>query len=103
MLLLRRNSAVPVDDLVDALWGDDPPESAPTALQGQISALRKVLGAKRIETRAPGYVLKIEGAEVDTERFERQIADAKAMREPTKRLELIRDALRSWRGGPLTE
>src|SRR6478736_4691469 len=47
------------DELDEALWGERPPETARTALYGHISALRKRLGAERIGTRPPGYVLRL--------------------------------------------
>ena len=46
MLLLHRNQVVGSDRLVEALWGETPPASAPTALHGHVSALRKLLGAE---------------------------------------------------------
>ena len=103
ILLMRRNAVVPVDDLLDALWGDDPPETAQTALHVHVSALRKALGQQRIETRAPGYVLRVDASEVDVERLESTLAAARATRTPAERLELLRGALALWRGEPLGE
>ena len=103
MLLVRRNAIVADDDLVEALWGDDPPESAATAVQGHISALRKALGPRRIETRAPGYSLRVSATEVDAERLESALAMARAIRAPAERAELLRGALGLWRGDPLAE
>jgi DNA-binding SARP family transcriptional activator len=39
MLLLDANSVVSKDRLIDALWEDDPPETAQKALQVHISGL----------------------------------------------------------------
>src|SRR5437773_9232838 len=103
MLLVRRNDIVPVDDLIEALWGEDPPDTSATALQGHISALRKALGARRIETRAPGYRWQVGNDELDAERFERLLAESRNTREPAARLELARRALELWRGEPLAE
>ena len=72
LLLLRVGEVVPIDDLVEGLWGPRPPETAQKALHGHISALRKRLGAERIETRPPGYRLRLAGSdELDVQRFER--------------------------------
>ncbi len=103
ILLVRRNAVVPADDLVDALWGDDPPDTAKTALHVHVSALRKALGQQRIETRAPGYVLRVDASEVDLERLESALAAARATHTPAERLELLREALALWRGDPLGE
>ena len=43
-LALRAPEPVPVDDLIEALWGGDPPGGAIQALQKQISRLRERLG-----------------------------------------------------------
>ncbi|MGH9181363.1 MAG: AfsR/SARP family transcriptional regulator, partial [Acidimicrobiales bacterium] len=61
-LLLQANRVVPVDVLVDQLWGDTPPARATGALQVYISGLRRSLepglatgGASTVlVTRAPG-------------------------------------------------
>ena len=53
-LLLRANEVVSTDDLVQALWGERPPDTARTALHGHVSSLRKLLGAEAIATRPPG-------------------------------------------------
>ena len=58
-LLLRANEVVAQDRLVDALWGESPPATAVTALHGYVSRLRRLLGAGRLETRPPGYVLRV--------------------------------------------
>src|SRR5213596_366073 len=54
LLLLRANHVVSTDFLIDALWGESPPRTATTSLQNSISALRKLLGAEDLVTRAPG-------------------------------------------------
>jgi DNA-binding SARP family transcriptional activator len=40
-LLLSANRVVSADRLIDHLWGEAPPATAQTALQGHVSALRK--------------------------------------------------------------
>lgn len=103
LLLLRAGEVVATDDLVDALWGERPPESAQTALHGHISALRKRLGAERIETEAPGYLLRLaDEDEVDIRRLERAAAVGPAADRPA-RAEQLREALALFRGEPLAE
>ena len=43
-LALRAPEAVPVDELVEAVWGDQPPEGRDQALQKQVSRLRARVG-----------------------------------------------------------
>ncbi|HET9287244.1 MAG TPA: BTAD domain-containing putative transcriptional regulator [Gaiella sp.] len=91
-LLLSPNEVVSIDRLVDAVWGEAPPSSAQNALQVHVHALRSALGAERILTRAPGYLLRVEDGELDVQRFEQLIAAGK----PGEALEL-------WRGPALAD
>jgi DNA-binding SARP family transcriptional activator len=103
LLLLRAGKVVAVDELVEALWGERPPETAQTALHGHISALRKRLGAERIETLPPGYRLKLtDEDELDIRRFERIASGARA-ESRLARTEQLKDALALFRGEPLAE
>src|SRR5260370_11220444 len=78
VLGLELNQVVPVERLLDLLWDRDPPPAARPALQGHVSALRKLLGpGMRLETREPGYVLAAEPVLVDVFRF-RDLAAAAA-------------------------
>src|SRR6478609_4745670 len=69
VLLLDANHVVSMDRLVDALWEDDPPETATKALQVYVSGLRKLIGKERLQTRTPGYLLGVARDELDLERF----------------------------------
>jgi len=102
MLLLHRNQVVGSDRLVEALWGETPPASAPTALHGHVSALRKLLGAERIATHAPGYRLRVDPGELDLARFESLVAAARSVG-PEERSTRLREALALWRGDPLAD
>jgi DNA-binding SARP family transcriptional activator len=106
VLLLSRNRVVSVGQLIVDLWGDEPPETAPKALQVYVSQLRKAIGADRVLTKAPGYSLRVGDGELDLDRFERLVregrerlgagdADAAAQR--------LEQALELWRGPALAE
>ena len=56
-LLLRAGRVVPTEQLVDELYGADPPQTATASLQNSVVALRKALGPDVLVTRPPGYVL----------------------------------------------
>ena len=105
ILALAANSVVSIDRLADALYGEEPPATAVTQVQRQVSDLRKDLDAA-IETRAPGYVLRLEPGRLDLDRFERLAADGGAALERAE-FELARDRLREalalWRGSPLED
>jgi predicted ATPase/DNA-binding SARP family transcriptional activator len=103
LLLLRMGEVVAIDDLVEGLWGPRPPETAQKALHGHISALRKRLGAERIETRPPGYRLRLAGGdELDAHRFERVLAEARTDG-PSARSRKLREALALFRGEALSD
>jgi predicted ATPase/DNA-binding SARP family transcriptional activator len=91
-LLLRANEVVAQERLVDALWGESPPATAVTALHGYVSRLRRLLGAGRLETRPPGYVLRVAPGELDLHRF-RALLDENRHEE----------ALALWRGPALDD
>jgi DNA-binding SARP family transcriptional activator len=42
-LLLHRDEIMPVERLVDEVWGDDPPASAAHSLESYVSRLRRAL------------------------------------------------------------
>src|SRR5438132_1347200 len=68
--LLHANEVVSSERLIDALWGERPPDTAQAALQVHVSQLRKALGQDRIVTRAPGYAFRLAPSELDAARFE---------------------------------
>ena len=82
LLALRIGTAVSAGDLEWALWGDDEPRTADKALQGHISALRKVLPDGVIETTPQGYRLTGPTEVVDTFRFERRCRGGVISSEP---------------------
>ena len=57
ILLLNANRVVSIDRLADELYGGEPPATAVTQVQRQVSDLRKLLGPV-IETRPPGYLVR---------------------------------------------
>ena len=60
-LALRAPEAVPVDELVEAVWGDQAPDGRDQALQKQVSRLRARVGERcPVRRRAAGYALEIE-------------------------------------------
>ncbi|MBA3475718.1 MAG: hypothetical protein H0T10_03070, partial [Actinobacteria bacterium] len=73
----------------------------------QISELRKTLGAAlSIETRSPGYVLRLVPGQLDLRRFEllsEQAAHALLQANARLAADLLREALGLWRGPPLAD
>src|SRR5436305_455810 len=102
-LVIRANEVVSADELIDALWGEAPPETAQKALQGHVSALRKLLGPERIETQPSGYRLRAEDNELDRARFETLVAEARTVADASNRAARLEEALALWRGAPLAD
>jgi DNA-binding SARP family transcriptional activator len=102
VLLLQAGRAVSTDRLIDALWGEEPPRTAPTSLQNLVSQLRKLLGPDLVVTKPPGYLLRMEPSQLDARRAEALFDEAKAA-PASERAAKLRDALALWRGPPLEE
>jgi DNA-binding SARP family transcriptional activator/pimeloyl-ACP methyl ester carboxylesterase len=103
MLLMGHEEVVSGAQLIEALWGEEPPGTAQTALHGHVSTLRKLVGADRIRTRPPGYLLQVSAGEFDVARFESLVAQAQERDDPDARSARLREALALWRGEPLAE
>ncbi len=103
-LIVRANDLVPADALIDQVWGDEPPEAARGTLHSYISHLRKALGAERIESRPPGYVLHVSSDELDAARFETLLGEARlANGSPGRAGNVLREALGLWDGPPFAD
>jgi DNA-binding SARP family transcriptional activator len=102
LLLLRAGEVVATERLVTELWGERPPKTATTSLQNFVSQLRKLFGPDLLQTKPPGYVLRLEPGQLDLARFEDLVADARR-EEPRERARLLREALALWRGPPLAD
>ena len=103
-LLVRANDLVPADVLIDQVWGEDPPEAARGTLHSYISHLRKALGADRIESRPPGYVLHVSNDELDATRFASLLNEARlANGSPGRASNVLREALALWEGPPFAD
>ena len=99
-LLLDAGRVVSTDRLIEMLWSGDAPATAVASLQNFVAQLRKALGADVIETRPPGYVVRLEPEQLDAARVRALVDEARAS-EPARRAELLGAALGLWRGEPL--
>ena len=103
LLLTSANEVVSADRLIDELWGAQPPRAASNALQYHVSQLRKALASENlIETREPGYLIRLEPDQLDLLRFERLLGDAQKA-PPDHAARLLGEALALWRGPALAD
>ena len=80
LLALHAGRVVPAEQLVDALWGDDPPAGVRNSLQGLASKLRRTLGsADLVAMRGGGYALEIPSDAVDAHRYEELVGQGRAL------------------------
>ena len=102
VLLLNAGRVVSTDRLVESLWGDEPPSSARSLLQGCVAGLRRAFrdaARQPLVTRAPGYRLEVGPDELDLDTFERLVAAAGRPEITRERCaELLGEALALWRG-----
>ena len=112
-LLLRANTVVPVDDIVDNLWPQRAPATAREQVLTVVSALRRVLGdaerpaeSRLLITRNPGYLLRVAAGQLDAHRFEELLRNAEGeltAERAEQAAATLRDALGLWRGRALAD
>lgn len=106
LLALGVGRTVPVAQLIDGLWDDDPPQSAGKTLQTYVSGLRRALPAGVLETKPVGYALLVPDEAIDATRFENGLKVAAANRDSGQTAEAqaaYADALSEWRGRALMD
>src|SRR5919109_736383 len=102
-LLVDANRVVPVDRIVEDLWPGSTPEQAKTktkTVQTYVSQLRTLLGADRIVTQPPGYMIVVEPCELDADRFESLVARAGEAATPAEVIPLLGGGEPQWRRAP---
>jgi DNA-binding SARP family transcriptional activator len=109
-LLLRAGRTVPVDRLIDALWGDEPPAQARITLRSYVSNLRRALGSPDAEpfivTSGNGYSAQVDPESIDAVRFERLVEEARRQlgaHDSAVALDLLDEGLGLWRGDALAD
>ncbi|HET6357775.1 AfsR/SARP family transcriptional regulator [Streptomyces sp.] len=111
VLALSPGRSVSRNDLIDELWGEEPPRNAENSLHGHIARLRRVLAARSgkpelrqiVETSPSGYALT--GAEVDAACFEERVRHAESLGDEDLEAAaaLLTEATALWRGPALVD
>src|ERR1700761_219679 len=104
-LLLASGQIVPTDTLIHEVWGDVPPARASNMISIYVLRLRRFIGdhdGKLLRTQSPGYQLRTEPGDLDTQRFTtllRQGQQARSGHDPEAASQLLTEAEELWRGG----
>lgn len=83
VLLLEANRVVSAENLMEAVWGENPPLTARTQIQSCISGLRTLLSksgrSSVIVTKDPGYMIRVAEGELDSQIFLSGVSAAHAL------------------------
>lgn len=114
VLLINANKTVSTNELVDAVWDDNPPNNGANVVQKYVAGLRRALEPERA-VRAPaqrllrtdgGYRLRVDPGCLDAELLVEMQAEAAELvadsAAPDATVAKLRDALSLWHGEPLT-
>lgn len=100
-LVLGAGRAVPIDELVEVVWGAAQSRATTSTLQSYVSNLRDVLGERTIVRSDHSYALDLDTVDIDAIEFERLLRTADDTRDdPARCWALCRDSLSLWRGRP---
>jgi DNA-binding SARP family transcriptional activator/tetratricopeptide (TPR) repeat protein len=109
ILAMRANRVISRGELVDAVWGQDPPASAEGGIYTYVAGLRHIIEPTR-SVRGPGrvlvstgagYVLHLVPGQPDAVAFEQHLARARQLRrsgDPVGAVDALESALGLWRG-----
>jgi DNA-binding SARP family transcriptional activator len=113
MLAIRANQAVSRSELIDGMWGEDPPASAVNSVHVYVAGLRRVLEPRRarrapgqvLSAAGPGYLLRLEPGQLDTAALDGHLAQARqhsAAADPAVLARSLDAALGLWQGSALS-
>ncbi|QSB15162.1 winged helix-turn-helix domain-containing protein [Natronosporangium hydrolyticum] len=117
VLAMTPRQTVPMETLIERVWGDQVPRNVRTVLYTYVSRLRSLLaeatdgaaaGQSLLRRRAGGYQLELAPDEIDLHRSRQLVTQARAAAgtgDPAARrraVELLRSAGELWSGPPLT-
>ncbi|CAL9450703.1 BTAD domain-containing putative transcriptional regulator [Streptomyces sp. enrichment culture] len=103
-LLLREGRTATAAELIDAIWGEEPPSQALAALRTYASRLRKVLPPDVLVSESGGYAIRGAPDALDLNVAQELAAEAEKARAGGDRAQavaLINKALGLWDGEPL--
>ncbi|WP_149179325.1 AfsR/SARP family transcriptional regulator, partial [Streptomyces sp. TRM49041] len=103
-LLLRDGRTATAAELIDAIWGDEPPSQALAAVRTYASRLRKVLPPDVLVSESGGYAIRgaTDGLDLNVaQELAGEAEKARAAGDRAQAVALINKALGLWDGEPL--
>ena len=109
ILAMRANRVISRGELVDAVWGQDPPASAEGGIYTYVAGLRRIIEPNRslrgpgrvLVSAGAGYVLHLVPGQPDAVSFEQYLGRARQLRksgDPAGAVAALNSALGLWRG-----
>jgi DNA-binding SARP family transcriptional activator/tetratricopeptide (TPR) repeat protein len=109
ILAMRANRVISRSELVDAVWGHDPPASAEGGIYTYVAGLRRIIEPNRslrgpgrvLVSSGAGYVLHLVPGQPDAVGFEQYLGRARLLRkggDPIGAVAALDSALALWRG-----
>jgi len=106
---MRANRVISRGELVDAVWGHDPPASAEGGIYTYVAGLRRIIEPNRslrgpgrvLVSSGAGYVLHLVPGQPDAVAFEQDLGRARQLRktgDPVGAVAALNSALALWRG-----
>jgi DNA-binding SARP family transcriptional activator len=108
-LLINSGQIVPVDTLINEVWGDAPPARAANLISIYVLRLRRLMDdadSSLLVTRAPGYQLRVTSSDTDALLFEAMVREGRrafAAGNPQGAARQLTEALALWHGRPLAD
>ncbi|MGW0558068.1 BTAD domain-containing putative transcriptional regulator [Streptomyces sp. NPDC002926] len=103
-LLLRDGRTATASELIDAIWGEDPPSQALAAVRTYASRLRKVLSPDALVSESGGYAIRVRRDALDLSAAQELAVEAEKARAAGDRAQaraLVNKSLGLWDGEPL--
>src|SRR6201996_7574802 len=109
ILAMRANRVISRGELVDSVWGQDPPVSAEGGIYTYVAGLRRVIEPNRslrgpgrvLVSSGAGYVLHLVPGQPDAVAFEQHLGRSRQLRkagDPAAAVSALNSALSLWRG-----
>ncbi|MFC3742935.1 AfsR/SARP family transcriptional regulator [Paractinoplanes deccanensis] len=108
LLLARAGSVVGLGELVDAIWGDDPPASAVNSIHRAVGTLRRLIEpnlpvravGEHLVRHSAGYRLEVDEDALDLLRFRSLVRRARQAAGDAEAVHHYAEALALWQGPP---